>query len=188
MTENMGKWPSKRGPITKIMPSDGCKGDIIPLAVGKWYHFHEFGCRLGNVGKVRNNIFSASRRSLLLLCASGLSTAALPGCLKASAWLSRSERPAAVEGLFYQLFADLSAARMLGRRYLADHSDEHSREWLIKKVLKGARPRNLETLRAVLANNLRRDFSEGYIVIVDGWVLSRTEARAAAIVFCSQTG
>ena len=108
--------------------------------------------------------------------------------LKASAWLSRSERPAAVEGLFYQLFADLSAARMLGRRYLADHSNEHSREWLIKKVLKGARPRNLEALRAVLANNLRRDFSEGYIVIVDGWVLSRTEARAAAIVFCSQTG
>jgi hypothetical protein len=24
MAENLGKWPSKRGPITKIMPSDGC--------------------------------------------------------------------------------------------------------------------------------------------------------------------
>ena len=34
----------------KIMPSDGCKGDTIPLAVGKWYDFHEFGCHLGNVG------------------------------------------------------------------------------------------------------------------------------------------
>ncbi len=43
-------WPSKRGPMTKIMPSDACKGDNIPLAVGKWYNFHEFGCHLDNVG------------------------------------------------------------------------------------------------------------------------------------------
>ncbi len=77
MTENMGKWPSKRGPIAKIMPSggyriaaeemefpwrwnggtislnldviwgmsakimpsDGCKGDTVPLAVARWYSF-----------------------------------------------------------------------------------------------------------------------------------------------------
>ncbi len=50
MAEIMGNWPSNRGPISKIMPSDGCKGDTIPLAVGKWYDFHEFGCHLGNVG------------------------------------------------------------------------------------------------------------------------------------------
>ena len=40
----------KRGPITKIMPSDGCIGDTVPLAVGKWYDFHEFGWYMGNVG------------------------------------------------------------------------------------------------------------------------------------------
>ncbi len=50
MAGNLGKWPSKRVPISKIMPSDGCKGDTIPLAVGKWYDFCEFGCHLGNVG------------------------------------------------------------------------------------------------------------------------------------------
>ncbi len=50
MARKMTEWPSKRGPITKIMPSDGCKGDTIPLAVGKWYDFHEFGWHLGNVG------------------------------------------------------------------------------------------------------------------------------------------
>ncbi len=50
MTDNMGKWPSNRGPISKFMPSDGCKGETIPLAVGEWYDFHEFGCHLGNVG------------------------------------------------------------------------------------------------------------------------------------------
>ncbi len=50
MARKMTEWPSKRRPITKIMPSDGCKGDIVPLAVGKGYDFPEFGWHLGNVG------------------------------------------------------------------------------------------------------------------------------------------
>ena len=50
MARKMTEWPSKRGPITKIMPSDGCIGDTVPLAVGKWYDFHEFGWYIGNVG------------------------------------------------------------------------------------------------------------------------------------------
>ena len=52
MARKMTEWPSKRGPITKIMPSDGCIGDTIPLAVGKWYDVHEFGWYMGNVGLV----------------------------------------------------------------------------------------------------------------------------------------
>ena len=50
MARKMTEWPSKRGPITKIMPSDGCIEDTVPLAVGKWYEFHEFGWHMGNVG------------------------------------------------------------------------------------------------------------------------------------------
>ncbi len=50
MARKMTEWPSKRWPIAKIMPSDGCKWDTVPLAVGRWYNFHEFGCHLGNVG------------------------------------------------------------------------------------------------------------------------------------------
>ncbi len=50
MARKMTEWPSKQGPISKIRPSDGCKGDDVPLAVDQWYDFHEFGCHLGNVG------------------------------------------------------------------------------------------------------------------------------------------
>ena len=50
MAENLGKWPSKRGPITKIMPSDGCGRDAVLLAVERWYDFSEFGGYLGTVG------------------------------------------------------------------------------------------------------------------------------------------
>ncbi len=50
MARKMTEWPSKRGSIAKIMPSDGCKGDTVPLAVGRWYDFPQFGGYLGNVG------------------------------------------------------------------------------------------------------------------------------------------
>ncbi len=49
MAGNLVKWPSKRGPISKIRPSDGCGRDAVPLAVKWWYNFREFGCHLGNV-------------------------------------------------------------------------------------------------------------------------------------------
>ncbi len=44
MARKMTEWPSKRGPLANIRPSDGGKGDAIPLALGKWNNFHEFGC------------------------------------------------------------------------------------------------------------------------------------------------
>ncbi len=33
MARKMTEWPSKRGPITKIMPSDDGGRDAVPLAV-----------------------------------------------------------------------------------------------------------------------------------------------------------
>ena len=50
MAVNLGRWPSGRGPISKIRLSDGCGRDTVPLAVDQWYDFHGFGCHLGNVG------------------------------------------------------------------------------------------------------------------------------------------
>jgi len=57
MAENLGKWPSKRGPISKIRPSDGCGRDAVPLAVERRYDFPEFGGYLGNVGLIYDNTF-----------------------------------------------------------------------------------------------------------------------------------
>ncbi len=36
MAENLAKWHSKRGPIFKIMPSEGCGRDAVLLAVEWW--------------------------------------------------------------------------------------------------------------------------------------------------------
>ena len=50
MARETTKWPSTRWPITKIMSSDGCNRNRVPLEMGPWYDFREFGCHLGNVG------------------------------------------------------------------------------------------------------------------------------------------
>ncbi len=49
MARKMTEWSSKRGPLAKITPSDGCSSDAVPLAVGKWNDFHEFGCYRWNL-------------------------------------------------------------------------------------------------------------------------------------------
>ncbi len=43
LAENLGKWSSKRGPISKIRPSDGCGRDAVTLAVERWYDFPNLG-------------------------------------------------------------------------------------------------------------------------------------------------
>jgi hypothetical protein len=55
MARKMTEWPSNRGPITKIMTSDGGKGDTVPLTVERLYIFHEVGRHLGNVGLVSDS-------------------------------------------------------------------------------------------------------------------------------------
>ena len=67
MARKMTEWPSKRGPITKIMPSDGCIGDTVPLAVGKWYEFHEFGWYMGNVGLSFLTLFLIRHSMIVML-------------------------------------------------------------------------------------------------------------------------
>ncbi len=55
MVENLDKWPSKRGPISKIRPSDGCGRDAVPLAVGRWYNFRDFVVIWGMLDKKRKS-------------------------------------------------------------------------------------------------------------------------------------
>lgn len=43
MADYLDKWPSKRGPISKIRPSDGCGKDAVPTAVERSYDFPELG-------------------------------------------------------------------------------------------------------------------------------------------------
>ncbi len=50
MAEKLAKWASNRGLISKIRPSDGCKGDTVPSTVVRGYDLCKPGGYLGNVG------------------------------------------------------------------------------------------------------------------------------------------
>jgi hypothetical protein len=73
---------------------------------------------------------------------------------------------------------DWDAARRLGEAYLRQHPDEADREWLLREVMGDSAPGGERLQR--LASRRRQDLHRGTIVIVDGWVLARTEARLCA--------
>jgi hypothetical protein len=49
MAENMGKWPSGHGQLTKIRPPEGYGGKTITTAAQFGYDRHGLGGYLGNV-------------------------------------------------------------------------------------------------------------------------------------------
>ncbi len=50
MTRKLTEWLFENGRTEKVGPSDGCRGNAVPLAVESKYDFRELGAYLGNVG------------------------------------------------------------------------------------------------------------------------------------------
>jgi hypothetical protein len=81
------------------------------------------------------------------------------------------------------LFSHAEDARSIGRCYLAAHPDEAAGARLLAQELRrqqSLRP-GAEGLRRALVDRRRRDLEDGVVVVVGGWVLARTEARACAL-------
>ncbi len=70
----------------------------------------------------------------------------------------------------------------LGRSYLSLHPEEANVERLWPALVGSRVPSEANELELHLAELRRRDFEDGEILIVDGWVLARTEARACALM------
>ena len=70
--------------------------------------------------------------------------------------------------------------RAIGERYRAATGDEGDAESL-RQAIEHSRPRFLRAASPSLADLVREDFEQGRTVVVDGWVLSRTEARQCAL-------
>lgn len=90
-------------------------------------------------------------------------------------------------GRLSRFFANGESARAIGRRYLAltpEESDINRLTTLIcgapENYVHLTRSRPDET-RSLLAAQQRADFAAGRTVMVDGWVLSQTEARLCAL-------
>ena len=83
---------------------------------------------------------------------------------------------------FRDLFTDLGPPRAIGHRYLQDFFQERNRAFLRRAITGHKQLHDARQLRALLAQKREQDFRNGDIAIVDGWILSRTEARACALI------
>ena len=70
----------------------------------------------------------------------------------------------------------------IGRRYLSLYPEEADVDRLWTALVGSSAPARTDELKMRLAQLRQRDFEDGEIAIVDGWILARTEARACALL------
>lgn len=95
----------------------------------------------------------------------------------------QSRRYEVLRNAMFAVFRDQEAARAVGERYLADHPEERDRERLVADLF-GRMPIRLSAraVRGTLTQRRLDDFTNDQCVLVDNWVLARSEARACALV------
>jgi hypothetical protein len=86
-----------------------------------------------------------------------------------------------LEAYVYDMFSDLHAPRTIGQRYLEIYPQEADKRELSNFILAMERPQDLNAFRRILQVRRSEDFQVENIVIIDGWILSRTEARLYAL-------
>jgi hypothetical protein len=84
-----------------------------------------------------------------------------------------------------KLLSEVGSAVVVGREYLRGHPDERDLQRLRHSlsIALGGRLEafDLAVLRERVRRRVRRDFVEGQVALVDGWILSITEARLCAL-------
>lgn len=95
------------------------------------------------------------------------------------------ERSAGAELAFTlsALFKDPERVAALGRRYLAHYPEDADADRLAVALFGDTTRSQADaaTMRADLARQRERDFRDGEVVVVDGWLLARSEARVCAL-------
>jgi hypothetical protein len=124
------------------------------------------------------------RRRRLLVSASWLAMVALggrwPGRAAARPAIDAAARPALA-----QLLSEVDSAGVVGREYLRYHPDERDPKYIRHglSVALGGRLEAFEpaVLRERVRRRVRQDFAENQVTLIDGWILSNTEARLCAL-------
>jgi len=128
-------------------------------------------------------IGAVGRRDLILALI-GLCTGVL-GCASGGQGEVRSHSGALgdwVRDCGVGFFSDLTALRQLGAIYLVAHPEERSCALLSHLLIAG----DDGSIPARLLRAVARDWSGNHVVVVDGWLLARAEARLCALLYLEQ--
>jgi hypothetical protein len=131
-----------------------------------------------------------ARRSVLLAAAGW---ALLPAAALARLPRAAATTDARLLARLTTFFAAPDSAAALGAAYLRQAPEEAEAASLIARLFPGVAAATLEhwpdgALRATLARRLAEDFAQSRTVMLQGWILSRSEARLFAAAALAQGG
>jgi len=118
------------------------------------------------------------RRDFILAGAAGLAVISLPAACNLFTDTQYDPSLAKPDDLSYVM--DSVSIASLGGQYLLNVPNENSERRLAHRIMEDVRT-EAEDIKPALEEKIRNDFKTGHTVIVDGWVLSVTEARQCGL-------
>jgi hypothetical protein len=91
----------------------------------------------------------------------------------------------AVERVLADMFRSPQKARALGKTYLASSPEGADPDTLRARFAAAGSPVTPASFRLYFSNLRRQDFASNRIVVIDGWVLARSEAELCALLSLS---
>ncbi len=113
------------------------------------------------------------RRHFLQLSALGVAAIIFPAC--------ESDRTATLERPRLLDMLGPDRVRVIGKQYLASTPTETTADALRSAISKSRHESRIPLMPRSLEDQVREDFIKGHTILVDGWVLSVTEARQSAL-------
>ena len=123
------------------------------------------------------------RRRFLVVAGSALALVGVPGT--ALTFRTRSRTPLLVRTGLVAVMGDEEEVRQIGRAYREAVPEEDDPQVLERELLRSAGTAGFlpdRSLERALAHRVVREFERGETIEVDGWILSRTEARRSALL------
>ncbi|MEJ1221444.1 hypothetical protein [Sediminicola sp. 1XM1-17] len=124
------------------------------------------------------------RRNFFLLSLAGLATIAVPSYL---VWKSREDKINPLcEPKILTTILEPSAIVEIGLQYRRQFP-ESGLEKKLEEMLGKNMDLNNSTIEDLLENKIKRDYERGNTVMLDGWILSETEAIQCALLSISES-
>ena len=119
------------------------------------------------------------RRNFVLFSALGLTAVSIPTL--SCSYGKVEYDPALAEPILLSTLWNTETIAGIGIGYREQSSGENSKRALVNHLYEGVE-RNPETLPSSINQKVIKDFEKDETVVIDGWVLSATEARQCALL------
>jgi hypothetical protein len=130
------------------------------------------------------NQLTMNRRNFIIIGAAGIAAVSIPTAYYFLRDIDYDKSLAEPRSL--ALIWDSQTIDAVGKQYLLQVPGEERERWLVKRLSADASDSGgLEN--SGLEEKIKKDFEAGNTVIVDGWILSRTEARQCALFSITET-